>query len=323
MKPFLKHAGAKFSELEKFQKYFPKNINTLYESFVGGGSVFLNTVAKSYVLNDFDNKVISFWNSINNHYGSFFRMKDVINTLNHDKSVNNVSLQILVQELMDNTLELSDDKLKNKLIKKYSLGDKTKNNAINLVKNYRMEQFYYFMRDLYNRVEYEIDTIPTFFVKEYAFQSMDRINGKGDFNVPYGGHSYTNKDLSKKLGDIESFIDRTSKIPHKFVCQDFKEFLTNQDYKEDDFIFLDPPYLTTFSTYAGNVFNVNHHTELRDILKNIKCKFLMVINYDETTNSLYMGNEFVRTFYHKRYKVNFRNRCESETTHMIVTNYDL
>ena len=37
-------------------------------------------------------------------------------------------------------------------------------------------------------------------------------------------------------------------------CMDFEKFLYDVSVKKDDFIFLDPPYDTEFSTYSQNKF---------------------------------------------------------------------
>ena len=53
----------------------------------------------------------------------------------------------------------------------------------------------------------------------------------------------------------------------------FKLFNLN----ENDFIFLDPPYDSEFSTYDNNSFDRNEQIRLRDCMKNTKAKWMLII----------------------------------------------
>lgn len=52
------YVGDKYRLLKDIIPLFPKEINKFIEPFTGGGSVFLNTNAKKYILNDINDKVI-------------------------------------------------------------------------------------------------------------------------------------------------------------------------------------------------------------------------------------------------------------------------
>ncbi|GAA7668876.1 hypothetical protein JP0566_03700 [Helicobacter pylori] len=47
--PFF-YVGDKYKLMPQLNKLFPNNINQFIEPFVGGGSVFLNTKAKRYLV---------------------------------------------------------------------------------------------------------------------------------------------------------------------------------------------------------------------------------------------------------------------------------
>jgi hypothetical protein len=86
---------------------------------------------------------------------------------------------------------------------------------------------------------------------------MFRYNTKGGFNVPYGGIAYNSKGLIKKYKymrtrELISYLKET-----KIYNLDFIDFFNKGMPKKNDFIFLDPPYDTEFSTYAENIFNQN------------------------------------------------------------------
>lgn len=55
--PFF-YVGDKFKLIPQLKENFPKDIDRFIEPFCGGGSVFLNTNAKKYLLNDIDSYVI-------------------------------------------------------------------------------------------------------------------------------------------------------------------------------------------------------------------------------------------------------------------------
>ena len=52
------YVGDKYKIINEIRQYFPKNISTFIEPFVGGGSVFMNVKADHYFLNDIDKNVI-------------------------------------------------------------------------------------------------------------------------------------------------------------------------------------------------------------------------------------------------------------------------
>lgn len=55
--PFF-YVGDKFKLVPQLKENFPRKIDKFIEPFCGGGSVFLNTEAKRYLLNDIDPYVI-------------------------------------------------------------------------------------------------------------------------------------------------------------------------------------------------------------------------------------------------------------------------
>jgi DNA adenine methylase len=92
---------------------------------------------------------------------------------------------------------------------------------------------------------------------------------------------------------------------------------------DEDFMFLDPPYICIFSDY-GNVehkdgFNERNHIELAHQYKRLKCKALMVIGRTSLTEKLYKN--MIVDEYDKSYAVNIRNRFKSEATHILISNY--
>ena len=78
----------------------------------------------------------------------------------------------------------------------------------------------------------------------YAFNNQIRFNSNGEFNLPVGKRDF-NKKMQQKLSD---FIDKIKEQNCKFTCLDFRKFDIDT-LKNNDFVYVDPPYLITCATY--------------------------------------------------------------------------
>ena len=107
-----------------------------------------------------------------------------------------------------------------------------------------------------------------YFIREYCYGSMFRYNALGEFNIPYGGVTYNKKNFLSKIQNL--FDEKTAALLQNtaITCMDFENFLEQIGIKDDDFIFLDPPYDTDFSNYEGLSFTRNDQIRLADCLKN-------------------------------------------------------
>lgn len=187
--------------------------------------------------------------------------------------------------------------------------------------------FYMHLRYLYNHIgEYEIPPSVAaaiyFFVRENAYASMFRYNRRGEFNVPYGGISYNRKDLTRKVAYIRS-IDLWSHLRDTVIeNMDFEAFLLKYPPQTNDFIFLDPPYDSEFSTYAQMKFAMEDQKRLAEyLLHQCKARFMLVIKNTLAIRDLYASSALhVRTF-EKKYLVSFQDRNERAVEHLLITNY--
>lgn len=158
-----------------------------------------------------------------------------------------------------------------------------------------------------------------YFIREYCYGSMFRYNTKGEFNIPYGGMSYNRKDMKSKLDrifdeDVVSLLGRTD-----IACQDFEDFIKNENLTEKDFMFLDPPYDTEFSDYEGKAFTKMDQARLADVLRQTKAKFILIIKNTEYIYSLYEQGFTILSF-DKQYTYNVRSRNSRGAEHLIITN---
>lgn len=188
--------------------------------------------------------------------------------------------------------------------------------------------FYMHFRFLYNsRIELEISDefycAIFYFIREYCYASMFRYNASGKFNIPYGGISYNRKDFDKKIKNLNSTKLRKYMAHTTIYNMDFEDFCNSIKIKKTDFMFLDPPYDTEFSTYAGNEFGKKDQIRLRDYLKHTKAKFMLIIKNTDFIYNLYNQDGFFIRSFDKKYLVSIKNRNEKDVEHLIITNYEI
>lgn len=161
-----------------------------------------------------------------------------------------------------------------------------------------------------------------FFMRNYAYSGMFRYSSKGDFNVPYGGIGYNSKLMNKKIAYYRSkpLLDHFANA--RIYNMDFEAFLHKTQPNERDFVFLDPPYDSEFSTYAQNAFTKEDQERLANYMINeCRAKWMMIIKNTDFIYSLYnKPNINIRTF-DKEYLVSFMNRNDKKVTHLLITNY--
>lgn len=184
---------------------------------------------------------------------------------------------------------------------------------------------YTHLRMLYNDKELSslIHCSLFFFVRNYAYSGMFRYNKKGYFNVPYGGIAYNKKSLLPKINYYRSneLVQHFSEAT--ITGLDFESFFESNHPKHNDFVFLDPPYDSDFSTYAQNSFSKSDHKRLANyLIHKIRCKWLMIIKSTPFILSLYsnISNINISSF-DKEYQVSFMNRNDKKATHLIIKNY--
>lgn len=187
--------------------------------------------------------------------------------------------------------------------------------------------FYMHFRHIYNfHKKYELNqafyTAIFLFIRNYAYSGMFRYNSKGEFNVPYGGIAYNNKNFRKKIEYLKSEPLQQLLSKTNIVNADFEDFFNIHQPTENDFIFLDPPYDTEFSTYAQNDFEKTDQERLSNYLINeCNAKWMMIIKNTDFILNLYTHPNIKISTFDKTYLVSFMNRNNKETEHLLITNY--
>lgn len=156
----------------------------------------------------------------------------------------------------------------------------------------------------------EIEVIKKF-IPEYSGKYIEPFLG--------GGALYFSLEPEKAvINDINSRLIEF----YQGVCKDYKEIFAMS--RKEDFIFLDPPYDCVFNNYGNkelvNGFTEEMHKELSENFKKLEAKALMVIGKTPLIEKLY--KDYIVFEYDKKYSVNIKNRFDTATKHLIITNYD-
>ena len=209
-------------------------------------------------------------------------------------------------------------------IKKHKLPDK---DILDNIETAFKSAFYMHFRHFYNfPTKYKLTTAfksaVFLFIRNYAYSGMFRYNSNGEFNVPYGGIAYNKKNFVKKIEYLKSKALQKHLENTVVENEDFEVFFDKYEATENDFIFLDPPYDTEFSTYAQNEFTKNDQKRLANYLINkTKANWLMIIKNTDFILNLYQNKGLNISFFDKTYLVSFMNRNNKKTEHLIIKNY--
>ncbi|WP_264529451.1 DNA adenine methylase [Flavobacterium sp. N502540] len=154
------------------------------------------------------------------------------------------------------------------------------------------EEYYYKIRGTLfdNKIENASKFI---YLNKTSYNGIYRVNSKGEYNVPYG-HRKT-KDLFEfdNILKISELFEKTY-----FSVTDFKKKC--YETKENDFIFLDPPYTVAhenngFIQYNQSLFSWKNQIELAQILKVLEQKkthFILTNASHKSIDELYQtGNK--------------------------------
>lgn len=282
MKPILKYRGGKSREIPQFISYIPTDFDTYIEPFLGGGAVYFYLNHRPSIINDVNEKLMTFYKQLRNN---FDEVKRQLKSLQEQYELNQSEYE------QKKALVGHDERVENK-----------------------NEALYYFMRDEFNYPSGEfLEAVVYFFINKTAYSGMIRYNQSGEYNVPFG--RYKNFNTGMITQKHHELLKNT-----QVLNTDFSEVFAMA--KENDFMFLDPPYDTTFHDYGNdqpNGFTEEEHIRLAREFRDLRCKALMIIGRTDLTERLY--GDYVLGSYHKKYAVNIRNRFKNEAKHLIIANY--
>lgn len=230
--------------------------------------------------------------------------------------------------------------LKNKMIRMRKIenekGELVYQDVVSNIESALKAAFYTHFRMLMNNTEElgiskEFATAIYFFIRQVCYSSMFRYNKDGKFNVPYGGISYNRKSFVNKITYYQS-KDVVKHLSDTTIGNmDFYDFMNKYTPKKNDFVFLDPPYDSEFSTYAKNEFNKADQARLAEyLIKECKANFMIVIKNTDYISSLYCegtktanGKRLYVSSFDKKYFVSFQDRNDKNAQHLLITNYHI
>lgn len=274
--PFF-YVGDKYRLINEIRRYFPQEIDTFAEPFVGGGSVFMNVQAKVYRLNDIDPYVIKLHKHLckcAGHPDKMFAMVD-------------------------------------KWVAQYGLSRSYKEDIIptELKQAFKKTYFARFNKDAYRKMRDDFnqssqkDMTLLYLLLIYGFNRMLRFNKDGDFNLPVGNVDF-NANVVAAL--MEYFKQVRMKQP-LWYNKDYKAFIKGLELSGRDFVYLDPPYLITFSEY-NKLWNEKNEKELLALLDGLNDRG---IRFAISNVTHYKGRE----------NTIFTNWCSKYDVHPIASNY--
>lgn len=290
------YVGDKYKLMKQLAGLFPQEIGNFYEPFVGGGTVFLNIKANKYYLNDNDDNLINihrFLISSANNRALFFK---------------NVE----------------------KIIKKYKLSRSYKEDIIpvSLKKEWKKTYFAKFNKVGYEKLKVCVnkhiknDPLILYILLIYGFNRMLRFNGGGKFNLPVGNVDFNKNVVNALNGYFDSVQDKKMILS----SNDFRAYFANRKYFNNDFVYLDPPYLITASEYNKR-WDQKAETDLLKIIdelhkKGVKFALSNVTHYNGSKNSLLID-------WMKKYKthiiesnyISYHNNGKKQIKEVLITNY--
>lgn len=160
-----------------------------------------------------------------------------------------------------------------------------------LVKKEKYEEIRKQFNDKIKNEEYDIELACLFLLLNVsAFNGLYRKNKNNEFNTPYA-----NPDRVRKLQ--RKVIEERVKEGSLLLNQNVK--ICNEDYstilsrvKKRDFVFIDSPYIDTFTAYSSGDFPLEEQEKLADLCRELDKRgvYFLATNLDtEKTRELYDG----------------------------------
>ena len=290
------YVGDKYKIISDIKLYFPQSIHRFVEPFVGGGSVFMNVDAQEFLLNDIDANIIAIHRMLCGYASNkkeFYKKVDAI--------VEQYGLSCSYKD------DIVPEELKKEFVKTfYARFNKTG---------------YEKMRADYNQSS-DRSVFTLYMLLIYGFNRMIRFNRSGDFNLPVGNVDL-NQNTIKALDDY--FELTTIKNPQWFEL-DFEDFINQIELATNDLVYLDPPYLITFSEY-NKYWNDDTEKRLLNLLdklnnNNIRFAISNVTHYKGKVNQIFLdwslkyNSHSIKSNY-----ISYHDNTNKIFTEVLVTNY--
>ena len=126
-----------------------------------------------------------------------------------------------------------------------------------------------------------------------------------------------------KLGDeLKTVLSATHKRLQKVNIENRNfDVIINKMDRPDTLFYLDPPYYNCENYYGKDIFSRSDFEKLRDLLKNIKGKFILSLNDVPAVRELFEG-----FYFHTkqiRWSLNSNSQDENNGKELIITNFEI
>lgn len=290
------YVGDKYKLVREIRSHFPPQIHRLIEPFVGGGSVMMNVEADRYLLNDIDKYVIALHQMLNTNIGRENEFYDELYRIVDEYGL---------------SLSYRGDIIPRDLKKAYPKSYYAK---------YNKEAYLRMKRDFINGGQQDMKRLYLLLI--YGFNHMLRFNGKGLFNLPVGDVDF-NKNVHDALTDYFLLLGQKRV---EWFNDDFRTFLQNINYEDNDLVYLDPPYLITFSEY-NKLWNTDTEQDLLALLDDLNAKGVRfaisnVTHYRGRINSIFLewSAKYISCPIKSNY-ISFNDNSIKQFCEVLVTNY--
>lgn len=290
------YVGDKYKLITEIRTYFPERIDTFVEPFVGGGSVFMNVTAKNFILNDIDSNVIA---------------------LHKHLTESAVDPEAFLDRLWI-------------IVDHYGLSCSYRIDSVpgNLKLEFPKTYFAKFNKTSYEKLRTDYNASGRtnldmlYLLLIYGFNRMLRFNSTGDFNLPVG-----NVDLNlNTVTALKCYFEEVTQKKPIWCNLDFKDFLESLSLNKNDLIYLDPPYLITFSEY-NKLWNESTEKCLLDLLdelssNDIKFAISNVTHYKGRMNKLFLdwASKYNMHSIKSNY-ISFHDNTNKSFNEVLITNY--
>lgn len=298
----LNYTGGKYKLLKQITPLFPNDIETFVDLFCGGCNVGINIKANRYIYNDINKPLYSLYK--------------VFKENNKD----------MIFEYLDN--KINEYQLSKTSVYGYEYYGCDSSTGVGF---YNKPYYEKLRKDLNSKKERDFSYYAGLYLLiVYAFNNQIRFNKKGEFNLPVGKRDFNNKMQEK----LSLFIDKIKEQDNMFYNLDFRNFDTSK-LQENDFIYIDPPYLITCATYNENgAWSIKDEMYLLDFIDFINSKNIRFA----LSNVLYSKgkkNDILENWINKnKYQTNYltynysnsnwqtKDRTHS-TQEVLITNYHI
>jgi len=181
---------------------------------------------------------------------------------------------------------------------------------------------YYTNRNRFNEIknnnDYIIEQVALFiYLNKTSYNGMYRENQSGKFNVPFG------KMKNPVICDELLLTYLSNKFQNKNInihCYDYKNILPF--VKENDFVYLDPPYDEVFTNYTSNIFHKNEQQHLKqfiDTLTEKNVKFVLSNSATDFIKNLYKNYTIVNIT--TKYSIGGKNADRGLKNEVLIKNF--